>query len=71
MGIPIEVEDGELPVAVGVPIQEKGSFRKRKSQDKERHDKERYDKERHNKESHDTKPEKKNLLEITIAERYL
>ena len=60
MGIPIEVEDGELPVAVGVPIQEKGSFRKRESQDKERHDKE----------SHDTKSKKKNLLEITIAERY-
>ena len=34
MGLPIEVKDGELPVPIGIPIQEKEHLQKGESQDK-------------------------------------
>ena len=32
--MPVEVKDGELPVPVGIPIQENGNLQKRESQNR-------------------------------------
>jgi len=65
----VEVKDGELPVVVGIPLEEKEDLENKEVQDGERRDKESEDKKPEKKKA-TKKSKKREFLEITISERY-